>query len=232
MPDREPSFLGLMAEVLSLRTGIRQKLLQFGAAHLSDSELLSLLLDTRNAPDRMALTLLNNVEHDLHRLSRLSVGELKKYGGIGEKQAIRLVSALELGRRRDAVPLPFRPGIRSSRDAYNLIRAELKDLNHEEFWVLLLNRNHKLILKKLISRGGVSGTVVDPKLIFKSAVDHLACAIIVAHNHPSGHLKPSQSDIKLTGKLVNAGKLLEIPLLDHLILNSESYLSFADEQLI
>ncbi len=229
MSDREHFFLRPMTEVITIRTDIRQKLLQYGASHLTDSELLTLILDARR---NAACDLLVNIDHDLHRLSRLSVAELKKYGNMGEFQAMRLISALELGRRRDKSPSASRPGIQSSSDAFRLIRGELKDLNHEEFWVLLLNRNHRLILKKLISRGGVSGTVVDPKIIFKSALEHLACAIIAVHNHPSGHLKPSQSDITLTRKLVHAGKLLEIPLLDHLILNSESYLSFADEQLL
>jgi len=221
-----------MAETILIRDGIRQKVLQFGAAHLTDSELLTLLLDVRFSPEMAAQTLLTHIDFDLHRLARLSVVELRKYGGIGEIQALRLISAIELGRRRDHMPHPAQPNIRSSQDAYQMIRPQLMDLRHEEFWALLLNRNHKLILKKLISRGGVSGTVVDPKIIFKSAVDELACAVIVAHNHPSGHLKPSQSDLSLTQKLVKAGKLLEIPLLDHLILNNESYLSFADEQLI
>ena len=211
---------------------IRQKLLQYGSAHLSDTELLTLLLDSRGEPDKAAHKLLEVIEHDLQRLSRLTLGELGRMSGISDKLAMRLMSAFELGRRRDNMPLPVRPGIRSSRDAFILIQPVLKDLNHEEFWALLLNRNHRLIMKKQISRGGVSGTVVDPKLIFKSAVDHLACAVIVAHNHPSGHLKPSQSDLTLTEKLVKAGRFLEIPLLDHLILNSESYLSFADEQLL
>ena len=211
---------------------VRRKLLEYGASHLSDSELLLMLLDARAAPKRLAMELLDTIEHDLHQLSRLTVGELRRNYGLGEAQALRIVSAMELGRRRDKSASRIRPGIRSSADAFQLIRAELKDLPHEEFWAMYLNRNHRLLFKRQISRGGVSGTVVDPKLIFKFAVDHLASAVIVAHNHPSGQLKPSTSDIRLTEKLVSAGKLLESPLLDHLILNSDTYLSFADEPLL
>ncbi len=210
----------------------RQKLLQFGTAHLSDTELLTLLIGSGSEPDHTARELLKRVNYDLRQLARLSVGDLRKLNGIGETRAINLVSAIELGRRRDVSSAIARPGIQSSADAYNLIRRDLQDLCHEEFWILLLNRNHKLIHKQQISKGGVSGTVVDPRIIFKTAVDHLASAVIVAHNHPSDHLKPSQSDVQLTQKLLKAGRLLEIPLLDHLILNSERYLSFADEQLL
>ncbi|MCA6077931.1 RadC family protein [Fulvivirga sedimenti] len=210
----------------------RQKLLEFGTAHLSDTELLTLLIGSGSDPDQTARQLLRRVDYDLKQLARLSVGDLRKLEGIGETRAINLVSAIELGRRRDVCTSADRPGIQSSGDAYALIRRDLQDLSHEEFWILLLNRNHRLILKQQISKGGISGTVVDPRIIFKTAVDHLASAVIVAHNHPSEHLKPSQSDLQLTQKLVKAGRLLEIPLLDHLILNSERYLSFADEQML
>ena len=142
------------------------------------------------------------------------------------------MSALELGRRRQLSKPSKRPKINSSKDAYQCIHAELEDLNHEEFKMLLLNRNNRVMQIAHISSGGVSGTVVDPKIIFKKALDHHACSIILCHNHPSGNLNPSQADIDITRKIVTSGKLLEIQVLDHLIISYEGYFSFADEGLI
>ncbi|MFN5550908.1 MAG: RadC family protein, partial [Bacteroidota bacterium] len=137
--------------------------------------------------------------------------------------------ALELGRRRREVDAAEKPKIGSSKDAYEMLRGELIDLPHEEFWVLLLNRANRVIKKRRISEGGVSGTVADPKLIYKMALEDLASAVVVAHNHPSGNLQPSQNDIDLTKKLKEAGKFLEVQLLDHLIVAGTKYFSFADE---
>ena len=142
------------------------------------------------------------------------------------------MAALELGRRRKESESRERPKVASSNEAYELVKGDLMDLAHEEFWVLLLNRANRLIKKKRISEGGVSGTVADPKIIFKLALEELASGIIVAHNHPSGNLVASQTDIALTKRLKEAGKVMEVQLLDHLIVAGPKYLSFADEGMI
>ena len=210
----------------------REKLLLKGTSALSDAELIAILLGTGTASLSavdLAKTLLNEVDNNLDELARLSVKELTKIKGIGEAKAIAIVSALELGRRRKEVVTSDRPRITGSKDAYDLIKGELMDLPHEEFWVLLVNRAQRLIRKKRIGTGGVHGTVADPKIIFNHAIEEHASGIIVAHNHPSGNLTPSQQDIDLTRKLKEGGKLLEIQLLDHVIVGGKNYYSFADE---
>jgi DNA repair protein RadC len=136
---------------------------------------------------------------------------------------------MELGRRRKEFTSADKPKVSGSRDAFDLLQGELMDLPHEEFWVLLLNRANRVVRKKRISEGGLSGTVADPRIIFKLALEELACGIIVAHNHPSGNLVASQSDIELTRRLKEAGKVMEIQVLDHLIIAGNKYFSFADE---
>ena len=155
-----------------------------------------------------------------------------KIKGIGVAKAITIVAALELGRRRKETDPEEKPKISSSKDAFEQLKGDLMDLHHEEFWVLLLNRANRVIKKKRISEGGVSGTVADPKIIYKIALEELASGIVVAHNHPSGNLTPSQSDIDLTKKLKEAGKFLEVQLLDHLIIAGQKYISFADDGLL
>lgn len=213
----------------------REKLLLKGKAALSDAELIAILIGsgtrTLSAVD-LAKKILNNSGNDLHNLAKLSVKELLKFKGIGEAKAINIVSALELGRRRKESEVIKKPIISSALDAYELMKPELMDQPHEEFWLIFLKRNNEVIHKKQISKGGVSGTVVDPKIIFKQALDVLASSIILVHNHPSGNLKPSQQDLRLTKKLKEAGVLLEIPILDHLIFTNESYYSFADESML
>jgi DNA repair protein RadC len=155
-----------------------------------------------------------------------------KQKGIGMAKAITIVSALELGKRRKERILPAKPGITSSADVIELMHQDLLDLPHEEFWIILLNRANRVLKKWKISSGGISGTVADPRLIFKIALDFYASSIILVHNHPSGAIKPSQADIALTKKLKQAGELMEIPVLDHLIYGENSYFSFADEGLL
>jgi DNA repair protein RadC len=155
-----------------------------------------------------------------------------KIKGIGEAKAITVAAALELGRRRKESEPDEKPRITSSADVFDNIKAELMDIPHEEFWVLLLNRANRVTKKKQISLGGVAGTVADPKIIFKLALEELASGIILAHNHPSGNLTASQADIDLTKKLKEAGKLLDIQILDHLIIAGKRYISFADEGLL
>ncbi|MEQ8924276.1 MAG: DNA repair protein RadC [Fulvivirga sp.] len=210
----------------------REKLLLKGKASLSEAELIAILLGsgtkTLSAVD-LAKQILATHGNNLNELARLSVKELTKFKGIGEAKAISIVAALELGRRRKESEIIQKPKITSSKDVYNIMKADLLDLQHEEFWVLILNRSNLVIKKQLISSGGVSGTVADPKLIFKSALEELASGLIMIHNHPSSNLKPSQQDINLTKRMVEAGRLLEIPVLDHVIFTNESYFSFADE---
>lgn len=213
----------------------REKLLLKGKAALSDAELIAILIGsgttTMSAVD-LSKKILGQAGNNLHELARLTVKDLIKIKGIGEAKAITIVAALELGRRRKDLDHHEKPKVTSSKDAYELLKSELMDTTHEEFWVLLLNRANRVIKKSQVSQGGVSGTVADPKIIFKSALDELASGIILAHNHPSGNLKASQADMDLTRKLKEAGKLLEIQVLDHLILAGQKYLSFADEGLL
>ena len=211
---------------------ISRRVLSHGSHVLNEVELLTLLFGGGKSLETPVYELLKGVDFHLPTLARLAAGELCTYRGIGLSRALALECAWELARRRHEAQLPAKIAVRSSMDAFNVIRPSLMDLSHEEFWVILLDRSHHVILKRQVSRGGVSGTVVDPRLIFKWAMEKLASAIIVAHNHPSGQLKPSRTDIRLTEKLMKAGELLEIPLLDHLILTAESYLSLSDEQLM
>jgi DNA repair protein RadC len=170
--------------------------------------------------------------NNLNELAKLSVKDLMKVKGIGEAKAITIVAALELGRRRKESEHLTKPQISCSQDAYNNLKPELLDLQHEEFWIILLNRSNKIIKKQRISEGGVSGTVADSKIIFKIAIEQLASGIILAHNHPSGNLKPSIADRNLTQELKNAGTILAIPVLDHIIFTDNGYFSFADEGLL
>jgi DNA repair protein RadC len=206
-----------------------------GKSALSDAELIAILIGsgTRSlsAVD-VAKIILTRAENDLNQLAKFSVKDLQKIKGIGEAKAISIVSALELGRRRKDADFARKVQIACSNDIYQLMKPELMDLPKEEFWILLLNRANSLIKKEQVSSGGVSGTVADPKIIFKAALDQYASSVVLVHNHPSGNLKPSQADINLTTKMKEAGKLLEIPILDHIIFADTGYLSFADEGLL
>ncbi|WP_303312607.1 DNA repair protein RadC [Hymenobacter sp. BT730] len=213
----------------------REKLLQKGRAALSDAELMAILLGSGTAKlsavdvSKLILAAVNN---DLNALARLSVKELMRHKGIGEAKAITIVAALELGRRRKEAATSQRTTITCSTDIYNLVRPNLQDLPHEEFWVILLNRANVVMRKTSISSGGVAGTVADPKLIFKEALEQLASSIILVHNHPSGNRSPSAADIALTRKVKEAGQFLDLPILDHLIYTDLGYYSFADEGML
>jgi DNA repair protein RadC len=213
----------------------REKLLMKGKSALSDAELLGILLGSGtvnvSAVD-LAKLILHDVGNDLNELAKLSVKDLEKHKGIGEAKAITIVSALELGRRRKESEPVKRHRITASRDAYEMMRPHLMDLTHEEFWVILLSRSNRVVQTVRISTGGVTGTVADPKVIFKQALGHRACALILVHNHPSGNLTPSHADRELTRKLKEAGNCLEIPVLDHIIFADRDYLSFADEGIL
>jgi DNA repair protein RadC len=213
----------------------REKLLLKGKSALSDAELIAILIGSGTATlsaVEVAKKVLLQSTNNLHDLARLSVKELTKTKGIGEAKAITIVAALELGRRRKDLEPDEKPKISASKDVFELLKSDLQDLPHEEFWVLLLNRANRVTKKSQISQGGVAGTVADPKIIFKLALQELASGIILAHNHPSGNLAASQADIDLTKKLKEGGKLLEIQVLDHIILAGQKYFSFADEGMI
>ncbi len=213
----------------------REKLLLKGKASLSDAELIAILIGS-GTPEMSAVTLskaiLSKIDNDLNVLAKLNVKDLQKFKGIGEAKAISIISALELGRRRKTNGGDSKPKITSSEMAYSLMLPDLLDQPIEQFWVIMLSRSNRVIQKRVISQGGVSGTVADPKVIFKKALEDLASGIILVHNHPSGNLKPSEADIKLTHKLQQCGKLLEIPVLDHIIFADDGYFSFADEALL
>lgn len=229
----EQSPLGIKNWALEDRP--REKLLQKGINSLSDAELIAILIGSGTktlSAVEVARHILQAVGNNLHELAKFSVKDLMKTKGIGEAKAISIVSALELGRRRKGHEPDEKPKIGSSQDAFNIIKGSLMDLSHEEFWVLYLNRANRVIHKRKISEGGVSGTVADPKIIYKSALENLASGIIVVHNHPSGNLTASQQDIALTKKLKEGAKALEIQLLDHLIIAGNTYFSFADEGMI
>jgi len=210
----------------------REKLLLKGKHVLTDAELIAILISSGNGEEtavELSRRILGKAEYNLNELSKMSVKELMDFKGIGEAKAISIVAALELGRRRKEDSVTKRDRITTSKDAVEIFQPLLGDHIHEEFWILFLNRANMVIAKQAISSGGMSGTVVDPKIIFKAALDHKASSIVLCHNHPSGNNQPSEADIKLTKNIVAAGKVLEISVLDHIIVTQNSYYSFADE---
>ena len=209
------------------------KILLKGKTALSDSELLSIIIGNDGSKSRSSLDaarlLLNQANDNLGEIAKLSVSELTNSGGITMAQATRVITAFEIGLRRNASNVVCREKISTSRNAYDIFRSVLTDKPYEEFWIILLNRSNRVISYKMVSEGGISGTVVDPKKIFKIALDNNACGIILGHNHPSGATNPSDADRKITKKLADAGILLEITVLDHIILANDGYYSFADD---
>ncbi len=213
----------------------REKLIRKGISTLSDAELLAILISSgtrkKSAVD-LGRELLGSVSNNLNSLGKLSVSDLLKFRGIGPARAVTISAALELGRRRNSAELPDASQIRCSKDAADIFFPLLADLPHEEFWILFLNRSNRVIDRMKISQGGVSGTVTDVRIIMKKAVEWLASGIIVCHNHPSGNMNPSDSDSKITGKIKDAGSIMDIQLLDHIIISGKDYYSFADNGLI
>ncbi len=213
----------------------REKMLLKGKNALSNAELIALLIGSGNADEsavQLAQRMLDSVGNNLIEFSKLGIGELSRFRGMGKAKAISIIAAVELGKRRMAEKVVQQNKIGSSRDVYDLLLPELTDNYYELFYVVLLDRANQVIRKLNISSGGVAGTVVDPKKIFKLALDHNASSVILAHNHPSNNLKPSDNDVKLTKKLQEAGKALDIPVLDHVIAGNDNYFSFADEGLL
>lgn len=213
----------------------REKLLSKGINSLSNAELIAILIGSGNknitAVD-LSKTILSKVKNNLNELGKLSINDLKSFNGIGDAKAIAIIAALELGRRRKFVEAESKIKITQSKDIFNIFQAILSDLPYEEFWVLCLNRQNKVIEKHKISQGGVSGTVIDVKIILKLAVNELASSIILCHNHPSGNMTPSSNDKRITDKLIKAAEYFDIKILDHIIVADDKYFSFADKNLI
>lgn len=213
----------------------REKLLRKGIQSLSDAELIAILIGSGSremSAVELSRYILQKNNNDLNIIAKKNIQELTQFKGIGEAKAITILSALELGKRRDAFKVEVQKQITSSNDIFKLMSPVFRDLPHEEFWVLYLNRSHKIIEKIKISQGGLSATVVDTRLILKKAIENLASAIILSHNHPSGQLKPSHQDKHLTEELKQACSYLNITVLDHVIIADNQYYSFTDEGIL
>ncbi|MBT8256033.1 MAG: DNA repair protein RadC [Bacteroidia bacterium] len=213
----------------------REKLLLKGRIALSDVELIAILLGSGNRTETavdLARKVMASVNNNLNLLGRLNAPQFMVFNGIGEAKAVTVMAALELGRRRRAEVALTRNKITSSESVFELLQPTLGDLEHEEFWAVYLDNSNSVLQSKQLSKGGITGTVVDIRLTLKTAIQLGAVAIILAHNHPSGSLKPSEADKQLTRKLKTAADSLDIKILDHLIVTEKAYFSFADEQLL
>jgi DNA repair protein RadC len=213
----------------------REKLLKKGCSALSDAELTAILIGSGSRSESavdLAKRILASVDNNLQTLAKLNVTDLMRFKGIGEAKAISIVTALELGKRRRLEKALESKKITSSKAVFELMQPIIGDLKYEEFWVLYLNNSNKVLSKMCLSKGGLTGTLVDTRLVFKPALSHLATGIILCHNHPSGTLNPSKSDKQLTQKIKEAGHTLDIKVLDHLIITEKAYFSFADEGLL
>lgn len=213
----------------------REKLVAKGNTSLSDAELIAILIGS-GSHDESAVALSKRIlkanNQNLNELARLSLSELQKFKGIGQAKAVSIAAALELGRRRRLEKALEKPKITSSKAVFELMQPIIGDLAHEEFWVIYLNNSNKVITKVQMSKGGLTGTLVDTRLIYKKAIEVAATGIILSHNHPSEKLQPSQSDKNITQKIKEAGKVMDISLLDHLIITEKAYFSFADEGIL
>lgn len=213
----------------------REKLLSKGSRLLTDAELIAILIGSGNTTEtavELSRRILNSTDNNLNDLARKGIDYLKSFNGIGEAKAISIVAALELGKRRKDADVFDRKKIGGSKDAADYFQPVLGDLNHEEFWIMFLDRGNKILDTFMLSQGGISGTVIDVRLILKKALDKLASSIILCHNHPSGNLQASNSDISITKKISDSAKIMDINVLDHIIIGNNSYLSFADEGLL
>jgi DNA repair protein RadC len=217
----------------------REKMLAKGIRSLSEAELLAILIGSGSLEESavdLSKRVLASADNNLNELGKKTIEDYQKFKGIGQAKAITISAAMELVRRRkESHPLE-KIKVVSSADAAAIFKPLLSDLDHEEFWILMLNRNNIMIDKFMVSQGGLSGTVIDVRIILKkalqAAVEKLACSIILCHNHPSGNLAPSEADKEITRKIKEAGKHMDIPVLDHIIIGNESYFSFADEGLL
>lgn len=213
----------------------REKMLEKGVRSLSDAELIAILIGSGNLDEtavEVSRRILVSVNNNLNELGKKSITDLQKFKGIGPAKAITITAAMELGRRRKETEPEEKAKITTSSDAAVIFKPLLSDLPHEEFWVLLLNRNNLVIDKFMVSQGGLAGTIIDVRIILKTALEKLACSMVLCHNHPSGNLTPSEADKDITKKIREAGRYMDIPVLDHLIIGNDAYFSFADEGLI
>lgn len=219
----------------SLEDRPREKLQYKGARLLTNAELLAIIIGSGNTNEtavELSKRILSASNNDLNLLAKLSVNDLMRFKGIGEAKAVNIIAAMEIGRRRKGTNLQKPKAIKSSGDAMEIFIPMLSDLEHEEFWVIYLDRANQVKDSQQISKGGISGTIVDVRLILKRAIELSISAIILGHNHPSGNLNPSDSDISITQKVVNAAKVMDIAVLDHIIIAGRGYYSFADNNLI
>ena len=209
----------------------REKLIAKGPSSLSAAELIAILIGSGNKQESavdLSKRILMSVDNNIHQLSTLTAEKLTSFKGIGMAKAIAIITALELGKRRQLANFAVNPKITGSKDVYDIMQPLLGSLPHEEFWVLYLNNANKVLSKTQLSKGGITATLVDVRLLFKKAVEISAVAIIICHNHPSGKTEPSSQDKVLTKKIKEGGVSLDIKLLDHLIITEKSYFSFAD----
>ncbi len=210
----------------------REKLLLKGKGALSDAELIAILIGSGNRNETavdLAKRILASVNNNLNELGRLGVKDLTHFKGIGEAKAISIITALELGKRRRQSEALVRKKVVGSAQAFEILQPLIGDLPHEEFWVIFLSSSNKVIRTECVSKGGLSGTLADVRMIFKEAIALNATAAVLAHNHPSGSVNPSHADMTLTKKMVEAGNLMDIKVMDHLIITEHQYYSFADE---
>lgn len=232
MTEKKPSF---SIKNWSQDDQPREKLLYKGRAALSDAELVAILIGSGNR-DESAVALckriLSTVDNNLSQLGKLSIKQLMDFKGIGEAKAITIAAALELGRRRRGEEALQKKKITSSTDVFELLQPIIGELEHEEFWIVYLNNSNKVIQKNQLSKGGMTGTLVDVRLVMKNALEVGATGLILAHNHPSGTLKPSEADKEITQKLKLAAQSLDIKVLDHLIVTEKAYFSFADDGIL
>ncbi len=213
----------------------REKLLHKGKAALSDAELVAILIGSGNKTEsavELSKRILASVDNNLSELGKLSIKQLMEFKGIGEAKAITIAAALELGRRRRGEEALEKKKITSSKSVFELMQPIIGELQHEEFWIIYLNNSNKVILKNQLSKGGITGTLVDVRLVLKNALEVGATGLILAHNHPSGTLKPSEADKQITNKLKIASESLDIKVLDHLIITENAYFSFADDGIL
>lgn len=213
----------------------REKMLEKGRETLSDAELIAILIGSGNSNESavdLSRRILRDVDDNLIQLSQLNINDLTRYNGIGEAKAVSILAALELGRRRRFAEVSTQAFIKNSKDAFEYFYMRMADIEHEQFWVMLLNPANKVIKLAKVSDGGINGTSADPKRIFKIALENNATAMMLCHNHPSGNVLPSDHDKVLTRNIINGGKLLEIKILDHIIIGIDKYFSFADSGLI
>ncbi len=213
----------------------REKMLSKGSRSLTDAELIAILINSGNLNEtavELSKRILASTSNNLNDLSRKGIDYLKSFNGIGEAKAVSIVAALELGKRRKEADVFHKKKINGSNDAADYFAPLLGDLNHEEFWVMLLDRGNKILESFRISQGGISGTVIDVRIILKTALEKMASSIILCHNHPSGTMQASDADIKITKKIGDSAKIMDIAVIDHIIIGQNSYLSFADEGLL